>query len=71
MQIDAALAAARADATHCADETHAGTGWRKAPAQSTVVATLITNRPRADILAIFRVWNDAYHKHVVQLTSSL
>ena len=71
MSIDAALAAARADAIHCADEAHAGTGWRKSPAQSAVVATLIPDRPRADLLAILKAWNDAYQKRVVQLTSSL
>ncbi len=71
MSIDAALAAARSDAIHCANEAHAGTGWRKSPAQSPVVASLIPDRPRADLLAILKAWNDAYQTRILHLNASL
>jgi len=61
---------AREDAVACANQVHSGTGWRKAPAQSLVVHSLIKGRSHNEIMAILGAWNEAYQRRIYHLNAA-
>ncbi|MCX8571072.1 hypothetical protein [Aminobacter sp. MET-1] len=68
MSLADALASIEADAVSSAEAAYAGTGWRKAPAQSIVVNDLLPGRSHDEVMQILNAWNSAYHRRVHQLS---
>lgn len=66
-----AMVTARADAERCAEEVMAGTGWRKAPAQSPVACNLIKGRDTKEVIAILQAWSTAYQRRCFALADQL
>jgi hypothetical protein len=63
------LQIAAADAMNCAEQVSNGTGWRQAPAQSTVCMKLIESEPHKVVMDIMKIWNSVFQQTHMKLAS--